>query len=184
MGSWWSGVEEKGLRKVILIGCKGAGKSHFIECFEQVKCGVKPTKLIKKFMFEHNNVELNFNEIGSVYARNERCLKYLGKGNDCVYFFLDATESVDSLFDSKQLLLETLVKLPSRAPICIILNIRSPEKPSFTFEDVERTFQLHLLAENYSILLVKLTFKTDLPVRYMFDWTINNSQGHKKETDD
>lgn len=185
MGSWWSDVnEEQQSRKITLIGCKGSGKSYFIECFEHMNCDRKPTKWVYSYTLEYDDVKLNLFEIGAVSINNKHCLNKAGGDSDCIYFFLDATKSIDSLFDSKQLLLATLMKLSSRPPLCIILNVRSPEEPSFTFKDVERTFQFHLLAEKYSILLVKLTFKSHVPIRYMFDWTIYNSKGRGKGFDD
>ena len=168
-------------RKILLVGRRGAGKSHFIECFEHAGCGVSPTKWINKFSMKYNSTMLRLCELGSIAVRSKRGLGYMGKGKDCVYFFLDATESIDDLFESKQMLLSIISNLDllEQTPICIILNDRSLNNSSFTFCDVERVFQLHILCKTHPLLLVRLTFKTTLPIQYMFDWTL--SHGTNKE---
>lgn len=181
MGGWLSSFieiendDKIAPKGIALIGCRGSGKSHFIERFEGTACEIRPTEWIYKYTIKHNNTKLCLTEFSMNTMQSASLLKEFGKTQDCIYLFLDATASLESLFDSKQILLTTILNFDKRSPICIILNIKSLVDRSFTFKDVERTFQLQLLSKHRPILLVRLTYKSHVPVEYLFDWTIDHN---------
>lgn len=182
MGGWLSRFiekeddEKKTSKEIALVGCHGAGKSHFIECFEGTGCEIRSTEWFYKYTTSHNDIELCLTELGIKTIQSAKLLREFAKAQDCIYLFIDATASFESLFDSKQILLTTILELDTRSPICIILNIKSLGNRSFTFKDVERTLQLHILSKHRPILLVRLKYDSPVPVEYLFDWTIDHNK--------
>lgn len=173
MGGFLSKTE-KPEKRITIVGCKGSGKSHFIEVFEQTLCDNPPTRWIKEFSLEYEQAILKFTEFGGAFMKNPSVFQHPKYKNNCLYFFINGTENDNYLYKAKQLFLLNLIELKVSAPICIILNLNPQLESTFTFKDIDRVFQLHSLARARTIMMIKLTFEISTPIKYLLNWTIES----------
>lgn len=100
--------------RILVVGCKGAGKSTLMNTLKNVKNNQQnekyysflPTVGVENLDLEKNNINLNFKEIGS--AMIPRLYKYFEEDFEYIFYLINASNT-ESIYQSYSELFNTII---------------------------------------------------------------------------